>query len=380
MTIALSFNPNAQTAATEARELLAHAGSLFLATGQWDAPTSQTGPKILRQDQAGGPWVIDFTFPMKEMVCNCLGELNFPSKGFSTLATGFWAGPSQVAIRQGPNNWIMVPLGTPGGGTQVRSFTSYQQRDGTEVVFAGSDQGVFAGHYDTAAPGSIKWDKTPELVPTGYMGLHRVMGFAEVAHTLYCSIGEQVFQRNNQKKTWTMHWQNPNPGATSNALGALRGMTAITAPANGTKLPRGLVAGATTLWMANCSSNNAYIVSLDPATWTATELFSVKKGITAYNNFCVAPMPDHSLCVIAGQHGAATACIVKLQEGVFTAWIVLPQTSAQAQLACRTIALSPFDKTSLYAGGYDCGTSGVTKNLTAWVDVGLISDFLALHH
>src|SRR6516164_5901275 len=138
MAIALSFNPTVTTAATEARMFLPHGGSLFLATGQWDAPTTETGPKMLRQDHANGPWLVDFAFPMKMMVCNCVAELNFPSKKFSTLATGFWAGPSEIAIRQAAGNWLMVPLGTTWGGTQVRSFHSYVQRDGTEVVFAGS--------------------------------------------------------------------------------------------------------------------------------------------------------------------------------------------------------------------------------------------------
>jgi len=378
MTIALSFNPTTTTAATEARMFLPHGGSLFLATGQWDAPTTETGPKMLRQDHANGPWLVDFAFPMKMMVCNCVAELNFPSKKFSTLATGFWAGPSEIAIRQAAGNWLMVPLGTTWGGTQVRSFHSYVQRDGTEVVFAGSDQGVFAGYYNHTVAGSIAWDAHPELVPTGYMGLKRIMGFAEIAGTLYCSIGEQVFVRNNQHKTWTLWWTNPDPGATSDALGALRGMTAITAPHNGTKLPPGLVAGATTLWMANCSSNNAYIVSLDPVTKKGVELCSVSKGITAYNNFCVVPMPDQSLCVIAGQHGASVATLVILHDGVFKPWRKLPQTSTQAQMACRTVALSPFDKNSLYVGGYDCNQSGIPKNLTAWADVGLITDYLAL--
>ena len=47
-------------------------------------------------------------------------------------------------------------------------------------------------------------------------------------------------------------------------------------------------------------------------------------------------------------------------------------------MACRTVALSPFDKNSLYVGGYDCNQSGIPKNLTAWADVGLITDYLAL--
>src|SRR5262249_47293974 len=150
-------------------------------------------------------------------------------------------------------------------------------------------------------------------------------------------------------------WTNPNPGVTNNGLGGLRGMTPITAPNNGTPLPPNLTPGATTLWMMNCSTTAPAIISLDPTTVTAKTLFTPYSGIIAYNNFCVVPMNDGSLCVLAGQDGGVTgpAHIVRLLQGAWTQWIPLPALAPQNMNSTRTIILSPFNTTEIYLGGHD---------------------------
>ena len=353
--ITLSFTPTAGMNATETRMFCAHSPtpgapkSLYAANGQWNAPTSENGPQIIRQDYANGPWNVEHTFPMSNIVCNCLAELNFPSVGVSMLATGSWWGGIDVMVA--PHNWVHVSL----HGGDARCFTSYTESNGTEWVFVGMNQGVFSGVYSLNQPSKILWNTIPEITPNGYLGLDRIMAFAKINGVLYCSIGEQVYQRNNTTRSWNVLWTNPNPGVTNNALGGLRGMTPITAPNNGTPLPPNLTPGATTLWMMNCSTTAPAIISLDPTTVTAKTLFTPYSGIIAYNKFCVVPMKDGSLCVLAGQAGGVNgpAHIVRLLQGAWTQYIPLPALAPQNMISTRTITLSPFNTTEIYLGGHD---------------------------
>jgi hypothetical protein len=138
-------------------------------------------------------------------------------------ATGGWSAVTLAQDRPAPD---FLP--------QIRSFATHRDRTtGADLVFAGEmPRGIFAGNYDPAATGRVRWSDTPELdasaVSTAFSGLAgrlRVSSFAEANGRLYAALGQQIYERiDGPAPQWRLVYTNPRPGHSETGL---RGLTAI---------------------------------------------------------------------------------------------------------------------------------------------------------
>ena len=356
MTFSLSFTPRPPFSATEARALVAHKGALYCATGQWCETDPISGPQIIRLDSPGGTWQLEVEFPLSpvnRIAVSTLNEIHFPTAQQTTLVCGFFGG-SAVGVRNAPGLWSVTRIGN--GTGQIRSFIAHADSvTGVDMAFAGSDQGIFSGVYDTELPGTIMWTSTPELDTSGFPPMardhpQRVMSFAELRGVLYATIGQDIWQRHDGgHSTWRKVWPNPLPGISQSGL---RGMT----PVNGN------------LWVG-VEGTEGRIASVDATSWESqTEVdLSGKRHyyiIVAYNDMLVLP----SGAVLAGLDGRLDwpAHYVVLNNGAWTK-TQIPPVAPKPMTACRSICPSPFNSTDLYFAGFDC--NGKLARNTAWVAV-----------
>jgi hypothetical protein len=261
---------------------------------------------------------------------------------------------------------------------------------GVDQVFAGEmPRGIFAGHYDPAAPGRISWAAAPELdastVSTAFSGLAgrlRVSSFAEANGRLYAAVGQQVYERiDGPARRWRLVYTNPRPGYSESGL---RGLTTI--PGN---------AGEEAL-LAAVEGDAARLVRIDPASGgEVTELdlqdflaggWGMRVGYTiaAYNDMTkvgnavllglMAFIPRGAL--IPSGHSVVDVGYGQVESG---AWYLVRRSSARYELrrvvaafaqplvATRAIRVSPFadDRDAIYFAGYDANKAS-THN-TAWV-------------
>jgi hypothetical protein len=363
MTFSLSFTPTGAFSATEARDLMVFDGSIFCATGNWENSGMPQGPQVIRQDAQGGPWAVDFEFPNDYTACAALGVLNFPSANVSVLACGFF-GLRSVAVRREAGYWTVSVLGGgKAGGSQVRSFCSHTDAvTKTDMVFAGSDAGIYSGTWDEDA-GIVVWGMEPELSLAGLppmFGGHpqRVMSMARDAGVLYATVGQAIYERvDGAKPAWKSVWVNAAPG---NSQSGLRGMTWNDGE----------------LWVG-VEGTQSRIVSIEPDTsWDAQTLYDVSGPknaycIVAYNNFCMGEE-----AVLAGLDGIETgaARYLTLVNGVWTKR-TLPALSPHPTVSCRSILVSPFNSNAVLFAGYDC--NGKPAHNTAWIIEGTIADALS---
>jgi poly(A) polymerase len=145
-----------------------------------------------------------------------------------TKSTGAWTATTLAEDRPAPN---LLP--------QIRSLAAHRDRaTGADYVFAGNDpRGIFAGSYDPARPGRIRWGAAPELdisaiSTAGFRGLAgrlRVNAFAECDGVLYAAVGQQIYRRDDgAAPRWRLVYTNPDPGHSETGL---RGLTAVPNPA-----------------------------------------------------------------------------------------------------------------------------------------------------
>src|SRR5689334_22071602 len=135
---------------TEMRLLTTHGGKLSAGNGYWEdrpGPEGRQGAEILVLDA-----------PL--------------SKPISLLLASTWdlTGAARVFTRDDETGaWSAVTLAedrpAPDFLPQIRSFATHRDRaTGVDLVFAGEmPRGIFAGSYDPAAPGRIRWRAAPEL-------------------------------------------------------------------------------------------------------------------------------------------------------------------------------------------------------------------------
>jgi hypothetical protein len=259
-------------------------------------------------------------------------------------------------------------------------------------------RGIFAGVYDPAAVGRIRWGTAPELSlaansGAGFSGLEgrvRVNAFAESEGVLYAAVGQQIYQRiDGPGPTWKLVYTNPQPGHSETGL---RGLTAIADPAGGGESLLAAVEGTA-----------ARIVRVDPKTGRdATDVdvrdlladawrMPVGYVIAAYNDMTKLPqaggeelliglesfippraqMPAGHISVNVG-HGRLEGgawYLVRHKDGRYDLRQIkanLP-TIGEALVATRSIVRSPFpgDGDGLYFGGYDANKAAAHN--TAWV-------------
>jgi hypothetical protein len=416
---------------TEMRLLTAHGGKLYAGNGYWeDRPGEEgrQGAQILVLDAPGAQWRVDHAFEerlpsghWRDLAVGALAEAVFATDGsgrplpapVALLLASTWdlSGAARVFTRDDATGaWTAITLANdrpaPDFLPQIRSFGTHRDRvTGVDLVFAGEmPRGIFAGHYDPAAPGGIAWATAPELdasaVSTAFSGLAgrlRVSSFAEANGRLYAAVGQQVYERIDGERTdleqiagaarrWRLIYTNPRPGHSETGL---RGLTAIPGSAGGDVL------------LAAVEGNAARVVRIDPTTGgETTELdfnaflprrwgMPVAYTIAAYNDMTKVPVPGRGDAVllgllafiprnvpIAAGHGVVDVGYGQVESG---AWYLvrwpdghydLHQVVArfpQPLVATRTIRISPFpgDGDAIYFAGYDAAKAPMHN--TAWI-------------
>ena len=271
---------------TEMRLLAAHGGRLYAGNGYWDdrpGPEGPQGAQILVLDRPGAAWRVDHTFEeqmpggrrWRDLAVGALAEARFATDGsgaplpkpMSMLVASTWdlTGAARVVTRDdATGTWSAVTLAQDQPARdflpQIRAFATHRDRvTGADLIFAGEmPRGIFAGSYDPAAPGQVRWSPTPELdasgVSSAFSGLAghlRVSSFAEANGRLYAAVGQQVFERSDGRSPrWRLIYSNRRPGHSETGL---RGLTAIQTAAGGEDL------------LAAVEGNAPRLVRIDPS-------------------------------------------------------------------------------------------------------------------
>lgn len=415
---------------TEMRLLTAHTGKLYAGNGYWeDRPGAEglQGAQILVLDGPGKPWRVDHAFEerlpngrWRDLAVGALAEAVFATDGsgaplprpVSLLLASTWdlTGAARVFTRDDETGaWSAVTLAqdrpAPDFLPQIRSFATHRDRvTGADLVFAGEmPRGIFAGDFDPAAPGRIRWNPAPELdassVSTAFSGLAgrlRVSSFAEANGRLYAAVGQQIYERTDGRPPrWRLVYTNPRPGHSETGL---RGLTAIPAASGGEAL-LAAVEGNSPRLVRVTPSDGSEVTELDLDEFLA-RAWGMRPSyvIAAYNDMARvrAPSAGDALVIglmafiprnmpIAAAHGVVDVGYGQAESG---AWYLvrwpdghydLHQVTAafgHPLVATRSTLASPFpgEGNAVYFAGYDANKAPAHN--TAWIARAELSDAL----
>ena len=409
---------------TELRVLAAHAGKLYAGNGYWQdrpGPEGPQGAEILVADGPAAPLRVDHVFDEqmpngrpRNIAVAALREITFATDGagkalaapVSMMVASTWDLTGEVKVYSrddASNNWSATTLANdrraPGAFIpQVRAFSMHRDRvTGTDLAFAGDDpHGVFAGAYDAAVPGRIRWSGAPELDISGLSqaefagmaGRVRISSFAECNGALYAAVGQQIYQRvDGPEPHWRLLYSNPRPGRSESGL---RGLTAAPGPG-----------GRKDVLIAAVEGSASRIVRVDPddgdeATEVDLQAFVGKAWgmrvgytIAAYNDMARVRDPKGKELLLMGieafippeaplaaGHSVVDVGYGRLESG---AWYLIrrpsgdydlrqvPARPGQPMVATRAILASPFadDEPAVYFAGYDANKAPAHN--TAWM-------------
>ncbi|HPA17769.1 MAG TPA: hypothetical protein PLU30_08470 [Verrucomicrobiae bacterium] len=393
-------------AGTEVMHLVPHKGLLYASTSLWmeSDPSIPKACQIIVLDSPKGQWRVEHQFTTNNLRYGSLREVTF-----STDATGKAIAPVDLLlaapdVRSGPvevfcreettGDWVASGLGTVTRGATTRAMGLHRDKvTGIDRIFAGNRPlGVISGVYDPAAPGRIRWDKTPEFpTPEG----ERVMGFCDCNGILYCATTRHIFQRTDGvapawKKVYFCEKEIPPVG--------IRGLTSVPRPGG-----KGEV-----LWFValrkvrrlDPGDGFKETIELDMPVFLTEKLgLPVTGALSAYNELMPYVMPgsgerlwlfgfqcSHPAAVInshprikarvqkqdtvrGGRAGNGRYCIRHAKGADITYEVAEITDPREPQLvSTRTIAVSPFPQDRgkvLYFGGYDCNS--VPSHDTAWI-------------
>jgi hypothetical protein len=151
------------------------------------------------------------------------------------LAVGHDGVQGAVYTQTSPGKWEDTLIPTP---TPVRSLAvHYDPVDSTERVYAGFggeqdrvlERGIYSGAYDPPAPGSIRWNPTPEDAGVE----SRVMSKADCGGALFAAAKPSIFRRDDANKSWRMVYSYPiaDEFDRSKYASGFRGLACIDDPA-----------------------------------------------------------------------------------------------------------------------------------------------------
>jgi hypothetical protein len=420
---------------TELRAFAAHNGKLYAGNGYWQdrpGPEGAQAAQILVLDAPHGPWRVETRFDdrlangrLRDFAVSALSEVTFATdaKGarlpapVPMLLASSWdrTGATRIFSRDDASGvWTATLLAqdrpAPDFLPQIRSLATHRdRRTGIDRAFAGNDpRGIFAGVYDPAVAGRIRWDRTPELDISklstasfpGLGGRLRVSSFAECNGILYAAVGQQIFERiDGTEPRWRLIYTNPRPALSETGL---RGLTAIANPA-----------GAGEVLLAAVEGNAARILRIDPASGAeSTDLelgqflsdswkLPVTYVIAAYNDMtklhdasrgdivligleafipkrAALPAGHSTVDVGYGRLEAGAWYLTRYADGRYALRKITADLPNQALVAIRAIRQSPFagDEQALYFAGFDANKAPAHN--TAWIVRGALSEALGV--
>jgi hypothetical protein len=373
--------------------LVAHGGGLYAVNGfTWDQPGNDPAPgaQILVLDRPGGGWRLDYELKKSAWRAS-LKSVTFTTDGLGrTLerrvpmllaASSNTEGEVNVYSRDDATGaWTAMTLAKVSGTAKTRSLSLHHDRvTGVDRVFAGSlPAGLFSGVYDPAAPGRIRWDRTPEL--SGYHA--RAMGFAECEGSLYVAIKPHLYRRiDGEHPRWERVYT--ISGDFVKESSGLRGLTTVDTP-RGQVLLAALEGRPARIVRIDPSDGYKETVELDLLDFLGREWGRRPSWvIAAYNDLATATDPKTGKKVLLiGLSASFAPPGGELPKGGWEpgAWYLIRYDEKHYELrqladpsldpgrplvATRTIALSPFGDGTVYFGGYDAAKT--PSHNTAWI-------------
>lgn len=381
---------------TEIMQLVAHLGKLYAVTStMWDRPGDDpaVGAQILVLDHPERGWRVEHMFdtrPARTSLASVTFAVDRRGCVLDTPATMLLAGPSDghgaIAVcsrDEASGTWTSQMLATSGRYTSVRCLWSYRDTvTGVDRVFAGtSPNGIYSGAYDAMAPGRLAWDDAPEF--SKYE--NRPMAFAVCNGALHVAIKPHLYRRiDGAQPRWELVYTLPE-GVSRISCG-LRGLTTI---------PHS--SGDGECMLAALEGEQARILQIDPRDgYRATidldvldfleRQWSQRPGyaILAYNDMTPVPLPGgNGSALLLGMEATDSTehqtrhpkdgwrpegmYLVRYPDRRYQLCQISDPTEQPMPrlISTRTIAVSPFDRGTLYFGGYD--PNSVPTHNTAWV-------------
>jgi hypothetical protein len=223
---------------TETEALVAHAGRLFAATGQWEYPGPSAFGQVLVKKSRTSPWTV---FEQTQSLrVQALDSFPIPrdqglGPGHSLLVTqAIVAGQSRIQwLLDGANSFSLKNSYVLPTGADIRAFGAHES-GGVWSVYAGvRPTGVLQGIWSPTRH-TLVFNAKPELVtaPPGSPGAvtQKVTGFADCAGALYSTVSTTLYRRNDGAlpsgaRRWVPVYRAPPVGPHNSGL---RGITCLT--------------------------------------------------------------------------------------------------------------------------------------------------------
>jgi hypothetical protein len=382
---------------TEIMQLVAHLGKLYAATSvMGDRPGGDpaVGAQILVLEHPERGWRVDHTFEPRSArmsLASVAFAVDRRGRALDRAAAVLLAGPSDgqgsIAVYsrdEASGTWTGRTLATSARPTSIRSLCSYRDTvTGVDRVFAGtSPSGIHSGAYDPAEPGKLVWDDGPELS----QDRHRPMAFAVCDGALHVTIKPHLYRRiDGARPRWELVYTLPEELSRSRLSCGLRGLTTI---------PH--AAGDGECMLAALEGEQARVLQIDPragyrATVDLDVLDFLERQWGKRPGYAILAYNDMTPVAVPGSPGSALLLGLEATDSLELhthprdGWrpeamylVRYPDRRYQLRqisdptlqpmprlVSTRTIAVSPFDRRTLYFGGYD--PNALPAHNTAWV-------------
>jgi len=384
---------------TETMRLAAHQGMLFAGLGFWtDQPGSDPSPgaQILVKRGPNSAWELERNFTGALRI-NCMEPVTFTTDGAGKplpkpvkllladaglIEAHNRGGPLSVWVRDDDaNRWVENPVTDRSARAYIRAFG--QQRDtvtGVDHVFAGTGAGeVYAGVYDAAAPGRIRWNAKPEYANPDFDGgaFRRCQGFCVANGKAYASISPSLVERKDgTKPSWVevFRWK-PQEGRAGQGL---RGITAVPDPKGGKhEVILGSREQEGRILRIDPLDNYRVDLELQSDAFLREKLGNFRGGkLVAYNRFEPGKDPRTGKPIhwvtVAGVHlddPAAAWLMIRHADAKYeTVRVFDPALSDPPTLvSTRTLEFAPWSEREFYTGGYDGAANNRQNHNTAWI-------------
>ena len=239
--------------------LVGHKGKLFAGNSYWhDSRNIWYGGKdpgtgwaqVLRLDEPGGDWEVDFDLGPQHLRVEILKSLTFTAdakgrplgKPVSLLAAAEYSPkPKLVEINFFSRNdttgeWEKTtvysgPRPADLEDRSCRAMRVYRDRvTGIERVFLSLGKlGVISGVYDPRAPGKVRWDPEPESPSVET----RVLAIIEANDSLFFSAGRKIYRRiDGASPSWKLvhDLSDQFPNEANQPIGGIRCLSAVPTP------------------------------------------------------------------------------------------------------------------------------------------------------
>jgi arylformamidase len=389
---------------TETMRLAAHDGKLFAALGYWtDQPGGDPSPgaQILVKRGPDSAWELERNFPGALRI-NCMEPITFTTDGAGQplakpvkllladaglIEAHNRGGPLGVWVRDDEKQtWVESRVTESSKRAYIRAFGF--QRDtvtGVDHVFAGTGAGeVFAGVYDVAATGRIRWNSKSEYTNPDFDGsaFRRCQGFCVANGKAYASISPALVERKDgMKPEWhaVFRWK---PSGERAGQG-LRGITAVPDPKGdkhevilGSREQEGRILRIDPI------HNYAVELELQSDAFLKDKLGNFRGGrLVAYNRFEPGKDPSTGKPI----HWVTVAGVKP--DDMQAAWLMVRHADATYEpvrvfdptldphpflVSTRTLEFAPWNPREFYTGGYDGAANNRSNHNTAWIFKGTL--------